>query len=389
MTVTGTGIASPGVNWVASIAGSTVTLGLGGSTQSVGATITFTTCTGQATYLSLNNTGTAGMSQINLIDTVTVTGANTMKLQSCNTGGVGTTNLAWDEVNNLCVGQVNTIASITAATSPLTTSAYSMIIAAGGTARLRALSSQNGKSITVSACPMTFDSAEYWRKRYESGGNSGAGSYGALADFKAQALNGFVERHGIESATEYGSGDGNQLSLLKISKYIGLDVSAKAIENIRGRYAGDASKSFFEYNPDDFTPDASLISDISLSMDVILHLTEDFRYEKQQLEKMAQHNRFRDHRIWMKINAPQWVESEVHLTPTELGYPGATATPSTPRHISSADPSPQVIYRGGNFFSSGSRVLNFGSKVHSTRTVSPTFKRIGVLRIVGDWSSKL
>ena len=151
MTVTGTGIASPGVNWVASIAGSTVTLGIGGSTQSVGATITFTTCTGQATYLSLNNTGTAGISQINLIDTVTVTGANTMKLQSCNTGGVGTTNLAWDEVNNLCVGQVNTIASITAATSPLTTTAYSMVIAAGGTARLRALASQNGKSITVSA----------------------------------------------------------------------------------------------------------------------------------------------------------------------------------------------------------------------------------------------
>lgn len=151
MTVSGTGIASPGVNWIASIAGATVTLGIGGSTTSGGATITFATCTGQTTYLSLNNTGTAGISQVNLIDTVTVTGANTMKLQSCNTGGVGTTNIAWDEVNNLCVGQVNTIASITAATSPLTTTAYSMIIAAGGTARLRALSSQNGKAITVSA----------------------------------------------------------------------------------------------------------------------------------------------------------------------------------------------------------------------------------------------
>ena len=150
MDVSGTGIASPGINWVASIAGSTVTLGIGGSTQSVGATITFATCTGQATYLSLNNTGTAGISQVNLIDTVTVTGAATMKLQSCNTGGAGTTNLAWDETNNLCVGQVNTIASITQATSPLTTTAYSMVIAAGGTARLRALSSQNGKSITVS-----------------------------------------------------------------------------------------------------------------------------------------------------------------------------------------------------------------------------------------------
>ncbi len=192
---------------------------------------------------------------------------------------------------------------------------------------------------------MTFDSAEYWRKRYESGGNSGAGSYGALADFKAAALNGFVEQHNIVSAIEYGSGDGNQLSLLHISKYIGLDVSAKAIESLRQRYSGDESKTFIEYDPDSFTPGAELVSDISLSMDVILHLTEDYRYEsymqnliatarkyvgifntatEQQLEKMAQHNRFRDHRIWMKVNAPQWVEIEVHLTPAELGYPEAT-----------------------------------------------------------------
>jgi hypothetical protein len=133
--------------------------------------------------------------------------------------------------------------------------------------------------------------------------------------------------------------------LLKISKYIGLDVSATAIQKIRERYAEDETKSFFEYNPDDFKPNTSLISDLALSMDVILHLTEDYRYEsymrnliasatkfvgifntatEQQLEKMAQHNRFRDHRIWLKDNAPQWVESEVHLTPAELGYPEAT-----------------------------------------------------------------
>ena len=192
---------------------------------------------------------------------------------------------------------------------------------------------------------MTFDSADYWRKRYESGGNSGAGSYGALADFKADALNGFVERHDIESATEYGSGDGNQLSLFRISRYIGVDVSAKVIENLRARYKGDATKTFLEYDPDNFVPDTSLFSEISLSMDVILHLTEDSRYEdymrnliasatkylgifntatERQLEKMAQHNRFRDHRIWLRESAPQWVETEVHLTPAELGYPEAT-----------------------------------------------------------------
>lgn len=192
---------------------------------------------------------------------------------------------------------------------------------------------------------MEFDSAEYWRKRYESGGNSGAGSYGALADFKAAALNHFVTEYGIESAVEYGSGDGNQLSLLRIPAYIGLDVSARAIADIRLRYQNDLSKSFIEYDPDDFRADQSVSADIALSMDVILHLTEDIRYEKymknlvassrryvgifntateEQLEKMAQHNRFRDHRIWMKSSAPEFTEVEVALTPPELGYPSAT-----------------------------------------------------------------
>ena len=150
MTVSGTGIGSSGTNWIASVAGSTITLGLGGNTKSIGATISFATCTGQATFLSMNNTGSAGLTHVNLVDTVTVTGASTMKLQSCNSGGVGTTNLGWDETHSLCVGEVNTIASIAAATSPLTTTNYNIVIAKGGTARLRALASQNGKSITTS-----------------------------------------------------------------------------------------------------------------------------------------------------------------------------------------------------------------------------------------------
>ena len=192
---------------------------------------------------------------------------------------------------------------------------------------------------------MTFDSAEYWRRRYESGGNSGAGSYGPLADFKATALNEFVAKEKIKSAIEYGSGDGNQLSLLLISEYIGLDVSTKVIEVLRDRYSSDLTKSFKEYNPDNFTADSSTVAEIALSMDVILHLTEDERYEKYmnnlilssseyvgifntatdvQLEKMAEHNRYRDHRNWLERHAPQFKELQVALTPVELGYPVST-----------------------------------------------------------------
>ena len=39
------------------------------------------------------------------------------------------------------------------------------------------------------------NSHEYWEKRYASGGNSGAGSYNYLAEFKAEILNNFVTKN--------------------------------------------------------------------------------------------------------------------------------------------------------------------------------------------------
>ncbi|HFK5799472.1 TPA: hypothetical protein ACG0L7_003353 [Enterobacter hormaechei subsp. oharae] len=52
-------------------------------------------------------------------------------------------------------------------------------------------------------------SAQYWDDRYRLAGNSGAGSYGRLADFKANVLNDFVAREKIGSVAEFGCGDGN------------------------------------------------------------------------------------------------------------------------------------------------------------------------------------
>lgn len=189
---------------------------------------------------------------------------------------------------------------------------------------------------------MSFDSIQYWQKRYASGGNSGAGSYGALADFKADSLNGFIADYGIRTAIEFGSGDGNQLRLIKVSKYVGLDVSGKAIENTKTMYANDPTKTFHVYDPDVYEPIDPFLADIAISMDVILHLTEDERHDRylsnlsksslkylgifnsateQQLPRMASHNRFRDHRIWLKANAPEFQEIRVDLLPAELNYP--------------------------------------------------------------------
>jgi hypothetical protein len=73
-------------------------------------------------------------------------------------------------------------------------------------------------------------SEEYWIRRYQSGKGSGHGSYNQLAEFKAEILNDFVQTRHIESIIEYGCGDGNQLRYAKYPRYLGFDVSPKAIE---------------------------------------------------------------------------------------------------------------------------------------------------------------
>lgn len=189
---------------------------------------------------------------------------------------------------------------------------------------------------------MSFDSVEYWQKRYASGGNSGAGSYGALADFKANSLNRFIADNGILSVIEFGSGDGNQLKQLRVPRYVGFDVSSKAIEDTKTLFANDSTKTFYVYDPDKYMPTDIFMAQIAISMDVILHLTEERRYERylanlskstlkyigifnsateQQLPKMASHNRFRDHRQWLTLNAPEFHEVRVDLLPEELEYP--------------------------------------------------------------------
>jgi len=117
-------------------------------------------------------------------------------------------------------------------------------------------------------------SQDYWVKRYEKGGNSGPGSYSALAEFKAQVLNDFVVEQGIKSVIEFGCGDGNQLTLARYPSYRGLDVSPVAIERCRGRFAGDSSKSFALVG--DY---AGETAELALSLDVIYHLVEDRVFE--------------------------------------------------------------------------------------------------------------
>jgi len=120
-----------------------------------------------------------------------------------------------------------------------------------------------------------FNSAEYWENRYRVGKNSGAGSYGRLATFKATVINEMISKNKIESIIDFGCGDGNQLSLMQPRKYIGVDVSPSTIQSLRDRFE---SQPLFSFVLADGIGRETRY-DLSMSIDVIYHLIEDSVFE--------------------------------------------------------------------------------------------------------------
>lgn len=117
-------------------------------------------------------------------------------------------------------------------------------------------------------------SADYWDSRYRLGGDSGAGSYGRIAVHKAAFVNGFVAERGVRSVIEFGCGDGNQLTLARYPRYLGIDVSREAVRTCRERFEGDPTKEFKLV--DEYAGEGA---DLGLSLDVIFHLVEDAVFE--------------------------------------------------------------------------------------------------------------
>ena len=122
-------------------------------------------------------------------------------------------------------------------------------------------------------------SAKWWEQRYSSGGTSGEGSYGRLAEFKVEEVNKFVKENGVKSVIEFGCGDGNQLNFAHYPSYIGFDISKKAILTCQEKFFDNTSKNFFVYDPYNFDDIANQFkADLALSLDVIYHLVEDDLY---------------------------------------------------------------------------------------------------------------
>lgn len=121
---------------------------------------------------------------------------------------------------------------------------------------------------------------EYWERRYRDQGTSGFGSRGILARFKAHFVNDYVRENDIHSVIDFGTGDGNQLSLFRVSKYIGLDTSETVIRRLRQQFSGEDAKQFLLHDGRAINGNGRLRGELGLSLDVIYHLVEDAVYEQ-------------------------------------------------------------------------------------------------------------
>lgn len=129
-------------------------------------------------------------------------------------------------------------------------------------------------------------SRRYWEARYRWGGDSGKGSRGDIAARKAEFVSAFCRDYGVSSLVELGSGDGVCASQIKVDQYLGLDLSQDAVLRARRRISAPTHR--FLAIPGD-SPEAIVakvklhhggnLPQVSLSMDVILHLVEDSVYE--------------------------------------------------------------------------------------------------------------
>jgi hypothetical protein len=165
-------------------------------------------------------------------------------------------------------------------------------------------------------------SERYWEQRYAEGRDSGLGSTGHLAAFKADIINTFIKTNNIKTVIEYGCGDGLQLELACYPNYIGFDVSPSAI--VLGKEKFKANKTMVFKLMSDYKGEKA---ELTLSLDVIYHLVEDgifHRYMERlfsssdsyviiyssntdkNVKDQPRHVKHREFTKWVERHAPCW-----------------------------------------------------------------------------------
>jgi len=129
------------------------------------------------------------------------------------------------------------------------------------------------------------DSSSYWKNRYYFGGNSGKGSYGQEAEFKAQHLNNLIKKFNFDAIIELGCGDGNNAKYYDTNNYFGFDISSDAVEICKKKFKKRTNFNFFEIDENfpqkisDIKKSYNLQNELVISFDVMFHLIEDSIYE--------------------------------------------------------------------------------------------------------------
>ena len=185
-------------------------------------------------------------------------------------------------------------------------------------------------------------SGRYWEQRYAEGRDSGPGSTGHLAAFKADFINTFIRKNNIKTVIEYGCGDGLQLELACYPNYTGFDVSPSAIALCKEKFKANKTMVFklmSEYKGEK--------AELILSLDVIYHLVEDdifHRYMERlfsssdgyviiyssntdnNVSDQPRHVKHRKFTKWVERHAPVWEFIE-HI-PNQYPYtsPGGTGS---------------------------------------------------------------
>lgn len=179
-------------------------------------------------------------------------------------------------------------------------------------------------------------SGPYWERRYAGGRGSGSGSYGSSARFKAAFLNDLVARTGITSVLELGCGDGAQLARVSYPRYVGVDVAPSAVARCAASFAQDPDKQFFPVTAREHWA-LPAAYDLTLSLDVIYHLTEDDVFAAHMTDlfgtsrhhvviystnhdpgpgsEPAPHVRHRRFADWIRTHAPEWALSGTQANP--------------------------------------------------------------------------
>ena len=77
----------------------------------------------------------------------------------------------------------------------------------------------------------TAISAQYWQARYASGGDSGNGSKGELALFKARVINDFIESYKPSGVIDFGCGNGDMTAMLDLLNITNNILRIRRIDN--------------------------------------------------------------------------------------------------------------------------------------------------------------